>query len=218
MSQLITPVQTDESLAAAAQRGSTDAFEELVRRYQVPLLRFLLKRAPHPREAEDALQDAILLAWENINQYQPRWPFRSWVFTIAYRQAITLARRPRLRLSRMPETQGDRSPAPLDHLIADESRTDLWALAKRELSAEAFTALWLCYAEDLPLAQIARVLSRSEGSVKTMLHRARKRLEHCLAQPSGEGVGGARQQPQAASSILPPMPPAPPALLTGVKR
>jgi len=64
------------------------------------------------------------------------------------------------------------------------------ALARRCLSAVQFQALWLRYAEDLELAEIARVLGKTRIHVKVLLFRARKTLGNALANGSMYGASG----------------------------
>ena len=58
----------------------------------------------------------------------------------------------------------------------------LWQFAKERLSANAYAALRLHYAEDLPIEEVARVLDKNKIAVKVMLHRARRRLSEFSAQ------------------------------------
>ena len=66
------PAASDEDLALRAQQGCADAFEELVRRYQVPLVRFL-RRLGNGAEAEDLTQDTFVRAYENMHRYRSKW-------------------------------------------------------------------------------------------------------------------------------------------------
>jgi len=94
------------------------------------------------------------------------------------------------------------SPAPLDVMVAEESRSRLWLRAAEVLSEEQTTALWLHYVEDMPAPAIALVLGRSWASVKVMLFRARKRLLPLL----GEFRDDRRPQPDARKEPRPRRP------------
>jgi RNA polymerase sigma-70 factor (ECF subfamily) len=172
---------SDEELARRARRGSTACFEELVRRYQVPLLRMIQRKLARA-DAEDVLQETFLRAFERLDQYSERWPFRTWIFTIAWRQAIS-----RLRSARpaAPSAPLDYAPAaapgPAELVSRSDQRQRLWDVAREHLTHEQFAAVWLFYVEDMPAPQIASTLGRSWVSVKTMLHRARKTLAPFLA-------------------------------------
>ena len=65
-------------------------------------------------------------------------------------------------------------------LLANEKNNEIWSHARRILSQHQFDALWFFYGEDRNLEETASVMSRSIGSVKVLLHRARKKLENEL--------------------------------------
>ena len=174
-----TPI-SDEELALRAQQGCAESFDRLLRRFQTPVLHFLRRRG-WGDNAEDLLQETFLRAYENLHRYRARWPFSAWLFTIARRTGINHCRRIR------PTTDAaavDAAPAadrePLDVLVAEESRRRLWDLAAGALPEEQWTALWLHYAEDMPIRGIALVLGRSRAAVKILMFRARKKLSPLL--------------------------------------
>ncbi len=170
----------DEELARRAQSGCAASFEELARRFQVPLVHFL-QRWGSREDAEDLAQDTLLRAFRNLHRYRPSWPFATWLFTIARRLSINHRRR------RRPAPAGDAlddlehsGPQPAELVARAESRRRLWALAADVLSEPQMTATWLHYVEEMPLAEVARVLGRSQVAAKVTLHRARKRLLRAL--------------------------------------
>ena len=173
---------SNEELACRAQGGCAESFEQLLRRFQTPVLQFLRHRGLGA-EAEDLTQETFLRAYENLRRYSRRWTFAAWIFTIARRTSINHSRRAR------PAAAGAAIDAalsadagPLEVLIAEEDRLRLWRLAARVLSQEQSSALWLFYVEQMPLREIARVLGRSWASVKVMLFRARRKLLPLVAQ------------------------------------
>ncbi|MFI5381696.1 MAG: RNA polymerase sigma factor [Tepidisphaerales bacterium] len=181
---------SDEELAGRAQRGAMACFEELVRRFQTPLLRLVLRKTGSRTEAEDVVQDAFVRAFEHLGQYRDHWPFRTWIFTIAHRQAISRHRAARSTApaETMDNTAAGR-PTPADHAADRDQQQRLWSIARSVLTDEQFAALWLYYVEDMSAPQIARVLERSWVSVKTMLHRARKSLMPLLAGVAADHFG-----------------------------
>ena len=150
------PPPTDEALAAQARAGSAEAFEELVRRYQVPLLRFLHRRGP--QQAEDALQETFLRAYRYLGSYRDGRPFKPWLFTIAHRLSIDAARR---SARPVPEPESEVGENPADRAARAEAAERLWADVRRALGDAAYTAVWLHYAESLPPRQVAAVMGRS---------------------------------------------------------
>ena len=170
------PLPSDEELARRAGEGCAASFEQLVRRFQVPLLHFL-RRQGAGGDAEDLLQETFLRAYVNLHRYRPRWRVATWLFTIARRVAINHHRRGRPEMTEASwETAAADVDEPYQVLIEEESRQRLWRLAAQLLSADEWTAIWLFYVEEMPAREIALVLGRSWVGVKTMLFRSRKRL------------------------------------------
>jgi RNA polymerase sigma factor (sigma-70 family) len=171
-----TITETDNELACRAQAGSLDCFEELVRRYQLPLLRFLQRRSPSPHDAEDVIQDAFLRAYQSIDSYRADQPFKPWLFTIAYRLSIDTARRRRPTGPSFDEFTRKTDDTPLD------AKDHLWQTVRRVLKDEPFTTVWLHYGESMPTSDIARIIGRSQDWVKTALLRARAKIRNALEQ------------------------------------
>ncbi len=187
---------TVPDLAAHAQAGSLSSFARLVERFEGPLFNFLLRRTGSAADAEDLTQDAFVRAWQRIDQYDPRWQFSTWLFTIAARLAITHVRRHRSerakwRLAR-PGSPHEDDPA---RLVAQREQGGLlWDLADRVLSEPQRAALWLRYAEGLSVRDIASVLGKTQIAVRVRLFRARKTLMvHALEKSMGP------QEPQKRS-------------------
>ncbi len=81
------------ALAARARSGCLTSFTELVERFEGRLFNFLLRRTRSIADAEDLAQETFVRAWRAIGQYNPRWQFSTWLFTIAHRLAVTEYRR-----------------------------------------------------------------------------------------------------------------------------
>jgi RNA polymerase sigma factor (sigma-70 family) len=183
----------DEELARRACAGSAACYEEIVRRYQAPLMRFLTKRFPSRRDAEDILQDAFVRGWQALHRYDSRYPFRTWIYTIAYRLAVSRGRRETVTEEALPEQSAAGGARPEVLVEREESRETLWQKARAVLSEEQYMALWLFYVDDVPAGEVARILNRSWVSVKTLMHRARRKLAPYLAElaPGGAEVPAA---------------------------
>jgi len=170
---------TDAVLARRAAAGCVESFATLARRHQVPVVHFLRRLAGRSGvDADDVAQEAFLRAWRRIGDYDPTWAFSTWLFTIARRTWLNAARatrRRRVRETVAATVQAD-GTGPAASLIADERAVRLWDVARAELKEREFTALWLRYAEDKTMAEIAAVLDRPTATIKVILFRARRRL------------------------------------------
>ncbi len=191
-----------------AQAGSRAAFSELVERYEAPLFHFLALRANSRSEAEELVQETFLRAWLKIDRYRSEWRFSTWLFTLGRRIAASERRRTRVRANGASEL--DELPVmsdPSGGLVAREDRAQIWSIAERHLSSEQCSALWLRYAEDLPLDEIASVLGKSAVGVRVLLFRARSKLAQHLdpahegdSRNATRGVAGARREPLTGES------------------
>jgi RNA polymerase sigma-70 factor (ECF subfamily) len=159
-----------------------------MRRFQAPVLHFLRHRGSFA-DAEDILQECFLRAYTNLDRYRSRWRFSTWLFTIARRVSINHHRsaRPVADDEAMQAVESSQ-PGPLEAVVEQDSREFLWGMAARVLSEEERTAMWLHYAEEMPVREIAAVLGRSWVSVKTMMFRARKKLLPLVKELGPEGL------------------------------
>jgi RNA polymerase sigma-70 factor (ECF subfamily) len=164
---------SSDELAARAQRGDPLSFEELVARVRAPLLRFLGRHVAHPADADDAAQETLLRAYRSLDRYDPQRPFTTWLFAIGKNVAASQRDSARRRVAR------EEADAPVAEAPSPEARaeaTALWQTAQRVLGPEAYRAIWLRYAQELSVAEVARELGRSVVATKVMLFRARRKL------------------------------------------
>lgn len=150
-----------------------DAFTDLVCSYRQRLLRFLVTRCPSFADAEDALQDTLINAFRYIDSYDARWRFSTWLYRIAIRNAGRQRTADTIDVGELRDEESD----PLLACIAADESENLWITARRLLTDEVFTALWLRYAEDMSIGDIARALDRSTSWTKVNLMRARRALD-----------------------------------------
>ena len=178
----IEPELSDEELACQAQAGGLAAFEQLVSRYEGRLYQFLKLKTADPRDAEELTQSTFITAYRKIHLYRSQYAFATWLFTIARRLTIDDYRRNKNRPlnNAVPEDFAinslveSRNPA---DLISDaEEHSALWTSIRGILNENQFTAMWLKYEQDLPVAEIATAMKKTKTHVKVILHRARQSL------------------------------------------
>lgn len=202
--------QSDEALALAAREGDARAFGEIVERYQARLTAFLRRRTLASEDAVDLAQESFARAWSNLGRFDAERSFRVWLFTIAARLSADLARRESRRAQRERAAQALRRANPADaaeRAEQAEAASRIWRLADEALTEQQRSILWLRYAEDLSIDQIARALGKTGVTVRVNLHRARavlrerierqrRRQDHPRPRTSAQG-GGAPEQTQA---------------------
>jgi RNA polymerase sigma-70 factor, ECF subfamily len=171
---------SDEELARQTQAGSLTAFEELVYRYEGRIYAFVSRCCRNGTDAREVTQETFVRAFQAIGQFDPRRGFASWLFTIARRKAIDHHRAARHTVGEeaIDEQLDDEDPSEL--LARQEEQRNLWRLARAKLSEAQFQVLWLRYAEEMTVAEIARVVSKTQIHVKVILFRAREVLGRAL--------------------------------------
>jgi RNA polymerase sigma-70 factor, ECF subfamily len=187
------PSQSDEELARQTQAGSLTAFEQLVYRYQRRIYAFVANSCRSGADAREVTQDTFVKAFQAIDQYDPRFAFTSWLFTIARRKCIDHHRAAPPEPEPAP-SQPAPQPDPGELLARTEDRRALWTLASKLLPDAQFQALWLRYAEDMSVAEIARVLGKTRTHVKVLLFRARRVLRGKLPAPQGRAPAPSEDQ------------------------
>ena len=175
---------SDEKLAASAAGGVEGCFEELVCRYGLRLFRFLRPKTVSDQEAEDLVQETFRKAYQNIGSFNTNYRFSTWLYTIAHRLSISLFRSRRPTVA--PPDLADASMGPEERLISRQETENIWALA-RNLQPRQFEALWLRYAEELSVGEIARVMRASSPHIRVLLHRGRLNLAKAYRQAEAEG-------------------------------
>jgi RNA polymerase sigma-70 factor (ECF subfamily) len=178
---------TDEELAARTAAGSPAAFEELVSRYSPRLFYFLRSRSESDEDIEDVMQETFLRVFSHIDRYDPKWKFSTWLYTLAVRLAISRHRAKKTNtLPLDPERPENPSPGPQENLIQKEeaqARQNIWNVA-RALNPGEYRALWLRYAEDLSIKEIAKTMNKTQLGVRALLHRSRLKLGQKLRSAS----------------------------------
>lgn len=181
----------DEELVALAQQGERDCFEMLVRRYMEKAFHIAFDFTRDTELAKDLSQDAFLRAYANIKQFDGRSSFYTWFYRIVVNLCLDYARRRRRvaweSLDKMAEEPGeqrqlaDSTFAPEQHAIAGEAkrRVDktLESMPKKQR-----TAFLLRNHQGLSIADVAKVMKTTEGTVRVYLHRAVAALRQSLVE------------------------------------
>ena len=187
----VREVASDLDLVHAGQKGDVSAFEQLVKRYDRRLLR-ISQTVTHNREdSEDAVQEALLKAFQNLADFREDSQFSTWLIRITVNQSLMKLRKQRtpkkVSLDEDFEVDGDvlpvevpdRSPTPEQLCWASELR-DILVRTVEELRPILRTVFVLRDVEGLSIAQTAQVLNLSQPAVKARLWRVRLHLRERL--------------------------------------
>ena len=177
------------SLVERAQRGDEDAFAALYAELAPRVLRYLRYRVADPDRAEELMQETFVKAVEGLPRYRTRdrVPFAAWIFRIARNTMVDdhRAARPTLDLDAVSGIASS-ADGPAEVAEADLEREalgralDLLHPSQRDVLVYRFFA-------GLRPAEVASLMSRSDGAVRVLQHRALAALRQILErQVSGE--------------------------------
>lgn len=88
-------IYTDDLLVQQTKAGDLQAFDNLMEQYERKIFRIVLRITRHHEDAEDAVQETFLRAYRNIEQFQSRSKFNTWLTSIAINQALICLRKRR---------------------------------------------------------------------------------------------------------------------------
>jgi RNA polymerase sigma-70 factor (ECF subfamily) len=175
-----------EMVLAAARVGNGHAIGLLFREHHPPLLRYL--RAREPQAADDIAAEVWHGALRNLTGFSgDETGFRAWLFTIARRRLGDHRRTMGRRREVLVESSDiDRPMAGSDpaEAFATMQADDAARALVAGLPADQAEAVLLRVVGDLPVAEVARIMKRSEGAVRVLQHRALQRLAQRHAQRS----------------------------------
>ena len=161
-------------LIRKACRGDVKAFSALYARIYKDLYKFALFTVKHPQDAEDAVSEAVMAAYENIHKLKKEESFRSWMFTILANQC-----RKRLRRQNQPEElTEDVAALEQDHAGEQDVRDALSMLSEKDRMIVACSVLG-GYASE----EIGKLLEMNPATVRSRKARALEKMRQVLELP-----------------------------------
>ena len=168
--------------------GDDAGLRELIEEYRMPLQMFILSFAGEEDAAEEAAIETFVKLATKKPRYNGKASFKTWLFCIGRNTATDYLRRQKkhdaVSMEEVGETPSDK-PSPEEQYITDERNRQVLSSMKK-LKSEYYTVLWLRYFENQKVAQIAKILHKSEGSTKVLLSRAREALKAQLGKDGFE--------------------------------
>ncbi len=176
----------EQALIERATAGEQAAAAALIRAHQKSLYAYILRLSGKPDVAEDIVQDAFVRVLKNLHRFDPRYRFSTWLFTIAKRLYVNACQKHKpVYDSDMVGAARGTTCEPDEPTINSEFRghaRDSIGQALEQLSPEQREIIILFHQQEWPIAMIAQHMSMPEGTVKSHLHRGRRRMRRYFEQ------------------------------------
>jgi len=182
-------VESDESLIERTKNGDVDAYEELVHRYQHKIMHYISRMLGNRELAEDIAQETFLRVFSKAHTFKRGSVFSTWLYRIATNLSINQLRRKKivsfLQLDKPYTTDKgddikiefpDSNPGPDEDLLRREMRERIQATIDI-LPPKFKLVLVMRDIQGLSYEEIARILDKPEGTVKSRVNRARNKFK-----------------------------------------
>lgn len=174
--------KSDEEIAEMVQSGDIDAFAALINRYQEKMMRYAQKfLSSHEEEIKDVIQVIFIKAYKNIQSFDPKRKFSSWLYRIAHNELVnTLKKKRVVSLSLFNLDTFVPYFAAENKLKEEISRNQMWEMVNKsieKLEPKYREPLILYYFQELSYKEISDVIRIPISTVGIRLRRARKKLK-----------------------------------------
>ncbi len=176
----------DQIYIDKVKAGDVASFSHLVERYKDMAYTVALKILRNSEDAEEVAQDSFVKAFQQLNTFQGKSKFSTWLYTIVYRTAISKTRKKKLEVTDIDayvvnNYTTDSSSSQIDALTREEQQRYI-AQAIDQLPELDALLVTLFYMNDNTLDEIKDITGYSKTNVKVRLFRARKKLYRILEQ------------------------------------
>lgn len=168
-------MQDEKIVVQRAQQNDPNAFAELYDEYFDKIYRYIVIKIGDREEAEDMTQQVFLKAHQSISSF--KWkgvPFSAWLYRIAHNLIVDYIRKSKKRPDTLPDETllTDNSGKTPEELV--ERRMDIEQVmdAARHLTESQREVISLRFAGEMPIAQVAKIMGKSQGAIKALQHSA----------------------------------------------
>jgi RNA polymerase sigma-70 factor (ECF subfamily) len=166
-----------------------DVFLELMRRYEQPLLRYIQRIINvSVADAEDILQDVFIKSYENLNAFNIKLKFSSWMYRIAHNQSISYYRKNKRKIEQTHPADADEllitiaSDLDIHREITQKEHDATIHRQIKKLPKKYKEVLILKYLEEKDYKEISDILHIPMGTVATLINRAKKQLKTIVSE------------------------------------
>lgn len=166
------------------QQGDTESFGTIYDFYHERIYRYVYLKVPTQQDAEDITADAFLRAWQYFQEKKAVRALQAFLYQIARNLIVDFYRKRGANIDSIDEHEvivADRGDLSLEEKMMLKSDIEGVERAIRQLKDIYRDVVILHYLNDVPLKDIARLIEKSQGATRVILHRAVKTLRDTLA-------------------------------------
>ncbi|MCC7250966.1 sigma-70 family RNA polymerase sigma factor [Hyphomicrobium sp.] len=172
----------DRVLIERIARGDREALKDIYGRHHMRIYRFLVRMTGNEGMAEDIMNEVFLAAWQGASRYEGRSAPLTWLLSIAHNKAASRMRKRQAATALLDAAADVADLADTPDIVAQkEDKGRLIRQCMDALSSEHRTIVDLVYYQERSVAEAAEILGIPEGTVKTRMFHARKKLSELLA-------------------------------------
>ncbi len=169
----------DAVLVRRVLDGESRAFDTLVHRYTTPIFNLAFRMLNDRDGAADVTQSTFVKVYENLERYDPRYRFFSWLYRIALNESLTTVQQRRGH-DPLPDEVPSHDDRPDDRLLREE-RSSTVQQALMKLNDHERSVIVLRHFSEMSYEEMADALGIKVKTVKSRLFSARMRLRLLLA-------------------------------------
>lgn len=178
----------DHELVTRFHKGDTEAFNTLVLKYQNRIAKLIYSKIHDAESTKDLCQEVFLKVYKSLSRFKGDSAFYSWLYRIAMNSCIDYIRQQNRRKTvGIDDLEGgveeflliSKLPSP-SHMIEMQELGDIIDKAVNHLPPKQQQVFRFRYEKKLQIKEVAVLINRSEGTVKTHLHHAHRRLRELL--------------------------------------
>lgn len=172
-------LKSDKMLVAEVLTGKQEAFVCLVDQYQGLVSHLVFRVVQNPRDQEEVCQDVFVKVHKQLKTFQFRSRLSTWISRIAYNTAISHINKRRPMTVEFDQEEITEESGPTEALSEMQLKSFVHEKMKL-LSTIEKSVLTLYHLEEMLVSEISQVMMRPEGTIKSDLYRARKKLRKMI--------------------------------------
>lgn len=167
--------KSDIDLYNSFLKGDKESFNEIIKRYRKILINFIWGYVKNLETAEDLAQDTFLYVYINKKEYDFKYTFKTYIFTIAKCRAINWIKREKRNI-KFDEKYILPEEYQIEENLIKEENNESVRIAISKLKQEYRTVIYLKDFQEMQYKEICKILNKTMPQVKVLIYRARKAL------------------------------------------